>query len=220
MLNDKLKYYRKKYMLSQEELASQLNVSRQIITKWESGIAIPSLNYLIKLSKLYGVSIDSLVKEDDCHSLNKQSIHFYELRKFLLEAKQNTYASKKGERDSSRKGSHDYFFSKDGYSYLDSFVGSSKFAGEEIVYKEDIVVWSMNYYGRVIGNYFNGDFLKEALMNVSIDTPYRGPECYSRGNYQYYNVIDGEIDCFRGREEIFYQNIKIYECYYHGGIIE
>ena len=37
MFNEKLKYYRKKNMLTQEDLASDLNVSRQIITKWESG---------------------------------------------------------------------------------------------------------------------------------------------------------------------------------------
>ena len=43
MLNEKIVYYRKKNMLTQEELASQLNVSRQTITKWESGIIYPNV---------------------------------------------------------------------------------------------------------------------------------------------------------------------------------
>ena len=66
MLNEKIIYYRKKNMLTQEELAYQLNVSRQTITKWEAGIIYPNVEYLIKLSNLFDVSIDSLVKEDDC----------------------------------------------------------------------------------------------------------------------------------------------------------
>lgn len=37
MLNEKIVYYRKKNMLTQEELAEKLNVSRQTITKWEGG---------------------------------------------------------------------------------------------------------------------------------------------------------------------------------------
>ena len=64
MLNEKIIYYRKKNMLTQEELAYQLNVSRQTITKWEAGIIYPNVEYLIKLSNLFDVSIDSLVGLD------------------------------------------------------------------------------------------------------------------------------------------------------------
>ena len=45
MLNEKIIYYRKKNMLTQEELAYQLNVSRQTITKWEAGIIYPNVEY-------------------------------------------------------------------------------------------------------------------------------------------------------------------------------
>ena len=69
MLNEKIIYYRKKNMLTQEELAYQLNVSRQTITKWEAGIIYPNVEYLIKLSNLFSVSVDALVKEDDCLTL-------------------------------------------------------------------------------------------------------------------------------------------------------
>ena len=65
MLNEKIVYYRKKNMLTQEELAYQLNVSRQTVTKWETGTIYPNIEYLIKLSNLFGVSIDYLVKEDN-----------------------------------------------------------------------------------------------------------------------------------------------------------
>ena len=49
MLHDKMIYYRKKNMLTQEELAEKLCVSRQTITKWENGVITPSLEYLIDL---------------------------------------------------------------------------------------------------------------------------------------------------------------------------
>ena len=74
MLNEKIVYYRKKNMLTQEELAYQLNVSRQTVTKWETGTIYPNIEYLIKLSNLFGVSIDYLVKEDDCFVIKGQLV--------------------------------------------------------------------------------------------------------------------------------------------------
>lgn len=220
MLNEKLKYYRKKNLMSQEDLAEKLHVSRQIITKWESGIVVPGLEYLIDLSQLFGVTIDSLVKDDDCQSLERQSVDLQELNYFLVEAKQNTYAAKKGKVSSSRLGSHDYYYQNEHYSYVDSYVGTSNFSGEEVVYENDLAIWSMNYYGRVIEETFDGDFLKESLKHVPLYKPYRGPDIFYQGDYVYHNCVEGTVECFHGKEEIYYQGIKVYECYYHGGILE
>ena len=63
-LSEKLYECRKNKSWSQEELAEKLDVSRQTISKWESGKAIPELDKLIKLSELYNVKIDDLVKEN------------------------------------------------------------------------------------------------------------------------------------------------------------
>lgn len=89
-----------------------------------------------------------------------------------------------------------------------------------MVYKNNHPIWSMNYYGRVIGEHFNGDFLKESLKHVSIEMPYRGPESYTKGEYCYHNKAEGNIECFHGYEAIYYLDIKVYECYFHGGKIE
>ena len=93
MFKEKMVYYRKKNMMTQEDLAECLYVSRQTITKWESGDILPSLEYLINLSDIFHVTIDSLVKEDDCIALEQESID-YDLASFLVKAKQSTYASK------------------------------------------------------------------------------------------------------------------------------
>ena len=65
----------------------------------------------------------------------------------------------------------------------------------------------------------SGDFLKEALRHASPDMPYRGPEYYQSGEYTYKCSVAGEISWFQGYEEIFYLDEKIYECYFHGGVI-
>lgn len=61
---DKLIQLRKQNGWSQEELAAQLNVSRQSISKWEGAISIPELNKIIQLSDIFGVSTDYLLKDE------------------------------------------------------------------------------------------------------------------------------------------------------------
>ena len=63
-LNEKLYEYRKNKNWSQEELAERLEVSRQTVSKWESGRAIPELNKLIRISEIYNVTVDELVKDE------------------------------------------------------------------------------------------------------------------------------------------------------------
>ena len=64
ILADKIIQLRKKNGWSQEELAEQMNVSRQAVCKWEGAQSIPDINKLIQLSKLFNVSIDYLLKDE------------------------------------------------------------------------------------------------------------------------------------------------------------
>lgn len=50
--------------------------------------------------------------------------------------------------------------------------------------------------------------------------PYRGPEYYQSGEYTYKTKVIGDIFWFQGYEEIYCKDEKVYECYYHGGIIK
>lgn len=65
ILADKVIMLRKRNGWSQEELAERLDISRQSVSKWESGAAIPDLDKIIKLSSLFGVSTDYLLKEEN-----------------------------------------------------------------------------------------------------------------------------------------------------------
>ena len=64
ILADKIIELRKKNGWSQEDLAEKLDVSRQSISKWESAQSIPDMNKILKLSEIFGVSTDFLLKDD------------------------------------------------------------------------------------------------------------------------------------------------------------
>ncbi len=61
---DKLRELRKKNGWSQEELAEKMEVTRQSVSKWEGAQAIPDLEKILKLSNLFGVSTDYLLKDE------------------------------------------------------------------------------------------------------------------------------------------------------------
>ena len=62
-LGQKIHKLRLERNLSQEDLADKMGVSRQSVSKWETDTSIPDLDKLLKLSDLFGVSLDGLVKE-------------------------------------------------------------------------------------------------------------------------------------------------------------
>ena len=64
-LNEKIAYYRRDRRLSQEELAAQVGVSRQAVSKWELGEASPDVGKLLALAKAFGVTTDHLLSEDE-----------------------------------------------------------------------------------------------------------------------------------------------------------
>jgi len=63
-IGKRIKHLRLINKMTQEDVASQLFISRQVISKWELGKSLPDLTNLLALSNLFNVSIDSLLKED------------------------------------------------------------------------------------------------------------------------------------------------------------
>ncbi|MCH4890035.1 helix-turn-helix transcriptional regulator [Acidaminobacter sp. JC074] len=81
--NEKLLQLRKEKNMSQENLASRLNISRQSISKWESGQSMPDMDNLIRLSDIFEVNLESLAKEG---SLEKDTMTYDDYMKY----KENT----------------------------------------------------------------------------------------------------------------------------------
>lgn len=221
IFSEKLQLIRKSKGLTQEELAEKLSVSRQAVAKWEAGQAYPDIANLIQISNLFNVTVDYLVRDQECmvSISDKQATDIEKLIKFRLEANVNTYAAYMGETDSTRLDSHDFTYSNGDYTYHDTYVGGAQFAGEEVVWYKGVAKYAMNYMGRVLGQQFSGDFLKEALRMADENMPYRGPEYYASGEYVYKCNVVGDFTWFQGFEEIYWNNEKVYECYFHGGLM-
>ena len=64
ILADKIVSLRKKAGWSQEELAAQLNVTRQSVSKWEGAQSVPDMDKVIQMSRLFGVTTDYLLKDE------------------------------------------------------------------------------------------------------------------------------------------------------------
>ena len=212
-LKEKLKSIRKENNLTQEQLAESLNVTRQAVAKWELGETIPDISNLILISNKFNISLDRLLKNDTCSDkdiLNKElpNKNIEEMISFLCTAKKNTYASSmKDANKPSRPNSKDLVFTQGDLKYFDSYFGAQNFVGEEVLFKNDVPLWAMNYYGVEINDKFSAEFLKSALSNVTKDMPYRGPKIFKEGDYTYTCNVEGNFREFEGKE-LMYLNQK------------
>lgn len=222
IFSEKLQILRKTKGYSQEEIAEMLDVSRQAVAKWEAGLSYPDIFNLIQISNLFNVTVDYLIKEQDCNvTIGREFLDDIDkLIKFRLEANANTYAAFLNEVTSTRMNSHDFHYEQGEYVYHDTYVGGEQFAGQEAIWKAGTAVYAMNYVGRVLDERFSGNFLKEALRAADEKNPYRGPDHYQSGNYIYKSNVTGNIEWFQGYEEIWCEEIKVYECYFHGGLMK
>ena len=220
IFSEKLQLLRRSKGLTQENLAEKLDVSRQAVARWESGQAYPDIGNLIAVSRLFHVTVDYLVKDQACavNCTNGASRDIEKLVAFRLEANVHTYAAYMNAVDSTRLDSHDFSYQNGAYTYHDTYVGGEQFAGEEAIWYQGKSQYAMNYMGRVLGQRFSGDFLKEALRRADRKMPYRGPEYYQAGEYTYKCNVAGDFSWFQGYEEIYCGEEKVFECYFHGGI--
>ena len=72
-IGEKIQFNRKKLQLSQEDLAKKLFVSRQTISLWEKDETVPTIDNLIHLKEIFGISIDALIDNQLVHSPNKNT---------------------------------------------------------------------------------------------------------------------------------------------------
>lgn len=70
-IGEKIKIQRKKKRMSQQKLGEIMGVSRQSVIKWEKSTSFPEIEKIIKLSEIFGVTIDYLLK-DDCNLKEKR----------------------------------------------------------------------------------------------------------------------------------------------------
>ncbi len=91
-IGNKINQLRKLSGMTQEQLAEKLNVSRQTISKWESDSTFPDLESIVKISRIFYVSLDDLLKEGEAKVENKtdEQITLKDLMKINLYSRKMT----------------------------------------------------------------------------------------------------------------------------------
>ena len=85
-VGNKIHNLRKEYSLTQDDLANKLMVTRQVISKWELGNSLPSIDLMIELSKLFEISIDDLLcLNDDEVKIDENNIFEGHNRKYIID---------------------------------------------------------------------------------------------------------------------------------------
>jgi hypothetical protein len=158
-------------------------------------------------------------------NISKEEKKIMSIEEFLVKAKVSTYAS--GEEGRVLEdGAKELIFRQEEFIYRDRYYGFNHFGGQEVVFQNEKPIWVMNYHGGVPSNIINREeikriyeFLRKALKQVREDKPFRGPEYFKEGDFEYFNEVEGDVHDFRGTEKIFYKGELVYELEYNGGNI-
>jgi hypothetical protein len=152
-----------------------------------------------------------------------------DLAAFLVEAKRRTYAGLDDDATIAVPllgGSKQLEHRAPPYAYRDIYFGMGFFVGQETVSKDDRVVWSMSYSGGVRPEIMDRarlpaiyGFLRQALLKVDGNRPYRGPPLFTAGDMTYRSTVEGTIARFHGVEEISQAGAILYELRYNGGLL-
>lgn len=100
-LREKMIVLRDKAEISKMELAHQLGVSRQAVSRWESGTATPSMDKLKALAKIYDVSLDWLCSDTDEPYENRETAELMRVAENEQEA--NQYDTRKTNRSHTKR---------------------------------------------------------------------------------------------------------------------
>jgi len=151
------------------------------------------------------------------------------LSEFLVDAKRKTYA---GLDDDATvlapllPGSKQLEYRAGDLSYRDIYFGMKFFVGQETVEAGAGVVWSMSYAGGVAATVVDRNeflsiyaFLRQALLAVRDDRPFRGPPQFENDSFRYVNTSSGDVAEFHGEEQIHRGGIKVYGLRYSGGLL-
>lgn len=146
------------------------------------------------------------------------------LKQFLLKANKAGYA---GGDDKSwikeKDGSTTIEYVDREWRLHDNFFGGEPYGGRLIVFRDNKPYWLMVYYGWVDRDEDTDEVymvLRNALMNMPEDAPYRGPKEFKQDDYIYRNSWTGDIERYSGEEEIIQKGKQVYKANYMGGMVD
>jgi len=151
----------------------------------------------------------------DLHALNA----------FVVAAKRATYVGNGAPVSPSRVGSHDLVFSDGSLSYRDSYFGGTDFVGQEVVWKADVPIWAMSYYGYILRPDLldamrAGETIRTALHALYQEGRFLGGFEWVGRHGVYRDEATGDVAHFKGRETIAVAGVEAYGLDYFGGLIK
>jgi hypothetical protein len=151
------------------------------------------------------------------------------LSEFLVEAKRKTYAGLDDDATIAAPllpGSKQLQHRDGDLSYRDIYFGMRFFVGQETVQTGTGAIWSMSYSGGVVPAVIDrGEFLaiyaflRQALLAIRDDRPFRGPLQFEEDSFRYVNVSSGDVAEFHGEEQILRGGLTVYGLRYGGGLL-
>ncbi|MEK6898299.1 MAG: DUF5680 domain-containing protein [Nanoarchaeota archaeon] len=163
--------------------------------------------------------------------IGKLEISLEELQHFIVKAKRNGYAGGT-EKQREKDGSKTYTFQEGNFHYTDNYAGSNQAPGTEIVKwqrEDEQRIWQMSYSGGMLPEFWENEklseqtfkFLKEVLMQVTFNHPFRGPQSYEGDDFFYFSGVQGNIKRFKGNEEIFSRSLDktVFSQDFIGGLV-
>jgi len=151
------------------------------------------------------------------------------LSEFLVAAKRRTYAGLDDDATISAPllpGSKQLEYREHDLCYRDIYFGMRFFVGQETVQAGAQVIWSMSYAGGVAQGVTDREeflaiyaFLRQALLAIGDDRPFRGPPQFEDGKFRYVNISQGDVAEFHGEEQVCRGDVRVHSLRYNGGII-
>lgn len=204
MISMRIRELRKQAKLSQEMMAEKIGVSRQAITKWETGLGVPDIENLVAIADLFKLSLDELMGRDIEHETLAKDYLYESVTEYDIDGKKDFDISFMG---ASKLKLYAYEGEKVKVILLSDTISDIQ---NELKTKIDDIKWKIDIDIKRVGNLSETVAKNELTIKILIPQLYMG-EVDLNGNTNILELKNLELDNieFGGKsKEITLENIK------------
>ena len=204
MISMRIRELRKQAKLSQEMMAEKIGVSRQAITKWETGLGVPDIENLVAIADLFKLSLDELMGRDIEHEILAKDYLYESVTEYDIDGKKNFDISFMG---ANKLKLYAYEGEKVKVILLSNTISDIQ---NELKTKIDDIKWKIDIDIKRVGNLSETVVKNELTIKILIPQLYMG-EVELNGNTNILELKNLELDNieFSGKsKEITLENIK------------
>ena len=204
MISMRIRELRKQAKLSQEMMAEKIGVSRQAITKWETGLGVPDIENLVAIADLFKLSLDELMGRDIEHETLAKDYLYESVTEYDIDGKKDFDISFMG---ANKLKLYAYEGEKVKVILLSDTISDIQ---NELKTKIDDIKWKIDIDIKRVGNLSETVAKNELTIKILIPQLYMG-EVELNGNTNILELKNLELDNieFSGKsKEIILENIK------------